>query len=48
MHYTNTISDDLATYFMAIDVALNLTVNEAELNATSQNVNYNVLEISVL
>lgn len=48
VHYTNTISDDLATYFMAINVALNHTVNEAELNATSQNVNYKVLEISVL
>ena len=48
VHYTNTISDDLATYFMAINVTLNHTVNEAELNATSQNVNYKVLEISVL
>lgn len=43
VRYTNTISDDLATYFMAINVALNHTVTEAELNATSQNVNYKVL-----
>lgn len=33
VHYTNTISDDLATYFRVINVALNHTVNEAELRA---------------